>query len=316
MKVKIYLFIILVFVLACSGCKKDETGISVIEPTAGKKLLGGNTLSIKWESDFTTSVIIKLYTRYSEVLTIADNISGKSYNWVIPQGVTFDQSDYMIYIQSKSKPDIYAFSKFITITGKEITYDPTVYTSLPANIKTSLYNDSFTDNANGWLTGTVTGSYNNAISGGYYSLYNLKTTGYSQYTLANKFTETTNYEVEFSLKILRNNLTNSNNGVVWGFSSSSNYIQCGISNYSNKFFADQVISGQTTSLLNVSTASILAGSYNKITIRKYNGKLYYFINETYVGQSNVPAMAGTGTGFILGPSNQISVDYLTINKIN
>jgi len=305
---------ILPLILLIGACKKDVVEITISSPQKGSSFAAGNQINIKWESDITSNVIIKLYYGFKEIQLIADNVPSNSYSWNLP--VTLEAGSYRIYIQSKTSPELYEFSPSFTIGQNSATIDPTQYSGIPLLYKTIIFDEQFTNNNNSWITGSVAGSYNNTIANGVYTINNLNTSQPYYYQVANKFSEQPNFEIEYRIKVLKNNSTSYYNTMMWGFANSTSYYEAGIATKSLYFFAGKWANSSKTIFLESALNYMLPIDYNKITIRQYNKMVYYFLNENYVGLYASGAFYGSNIAFNCAPLNQFSIDYLVINKIN
>lgn len=204
----------------------------------------------------------------------------------------------------------------LTIDYLRVSYlsgNKTDYNYVSDSDKAPIFSDQFGDNRNNWVTSNGSTIRTN-FSGG---AYQLEATGNS---LANAFKEiyinsSKNFEIEGSFKRTSGLKTSHLQSLIWGGSSSKrNYFgftgdgSFRISWYDGSDY--QVHKDWTKS------SAIKKTGYNKMTIRKIDSKMYFFINGQFVHSMYYKAFFGNKIGFQAPSNTRIDVDYLKVNYIN
>ena len=57
-------------------------------------------------------------------------------------------------------------------------------------------------------------------------------------------------------------------------------------------------------------------AYNKLTIRKFLDKFYFFVNQQLVHSMKTETFFDNNLGFLVGKNSTMVIDYLYVYKIN
>lgn len=92
--------------------------IRITKPTSSDKLNGTQQFSIEWIClDTIDNVKIELYEGTTSIDTVTENTEADGYyTWTVPNGTSYNGSDFKIKISDTSNTNIYMFSEEFTIT--------------------------------------------------------------------------------------------------------------------------------------------------------------------------------------------------------
>ena len=186
------------------------------------------------------------------------------------------------------------------------------YKDISAGQRVSILSETFDNNNNNWITDNsyisgkfVNGSFDIACKN-----FN-QNTGLTYRTI--QIDQTKDFELETSFTIIKGS-----GALVFGLTKDFDHYRVEISDNKNliicknspsKGKVDKLFSGKEDMLIND------IGFYNKITVRKYQGIYYIFVNDILIKQFNNINLAGDQVGFNVGLNSEISVDYLNVSYI-
>ena len=198
------------------------------------------------------------------------------------------------------------------IDNNNIINNPSLYNGMD-NDKVSIFVDNFNDNSNNWSTETNS-DHSFTISNGNYNMVSYGTSLWLCYQSIIVLPD--NYELEIKFSIDDNSATNNlKNGIILGATTNlTDYYYFGLNNDLNYIVKS---SSETPSFeFPVSPVTInSSGNYNVITIRKYGGNYYFFINNELAKTTSYNAPPGSTTGIFVNGGCSIHVDYIKFYKL-
>ena len=192
----------------------------------------------------------------------------------------------------------------ITILDENVVIDPTDYTGIPGWI-TDYYND-FSESGD-WLEDSGD-TWSATIANGFYTIIDTDASdeNYGRYYYTNE-TEipSGNYDIEV---IIKNTIDNGyyGSGLVFGLDPDDGF------NY-YKFSQGYHNIGDTDGSWTDWTESTYgnSGDWNKLTVRKYGDKYYFFINEKFIFSDDYNDF-GNQIGFIIDKDTQVDIDEVGV----
>jgi len=186
------------------------------------------------------------------------------------------------------------------------------YNDITAAQRVAIFSETFDNNNNGWFTDNsyISGKFVN----GYYDIAckNFKqTTGLSYKTVS--FDQSKDFELETSFTLIKGS-----GALVFGLTKDYEHYRVEINDKKNLFIikntpskskVEPIFSGKEDLLLND------IGFYNKLTVRKYQGSYYIFVNDILIKKFDNLIFTGDQVGFSVGLNSEISVDYLNVSYI-
>jgi len=196
---------------------------------------------------------------------------------------------------------------------------PNLYDGIPPSYYQPVYCEYFFSNDQDWLTGTGS-NYSASINSeaGYYEIINFSSDHkYIFWELVSDLDENKNFQIETNIKNISTNDEDGGNGLVWGGESNGElrYYRFYINHDSFSVLDDQGEDHEYWIDWTNSGSVNEPGTCNKLTVRKYDGQYYFFINEVYVGQHVFKSLYGNYTGFRVYCETTIQVDNLIINHL-
>jgi hypothetical protein len=73
--------------------------------------------------------------------------------------------------------------------------------------------------------------------------------------------------------------------------------------------------GEVTALVETSPLNAIKKGANKLTVRKVDKTLYFFINEAFAASSPLPPNLGYRYGFIVNDKSEVNVDYFLMSDL-
>jgi PKD repeat protein len=210
-------------------------------------------------------------------------------------------------------------SNFVTLpllVGTNL-YDPTVY-DMPIQWNDYYFNEFETK---GDWSEESNSEYTTVIEDNHYKLTNFLTENlYLFWTnVVGMPQTTTNYDME-ALVLIEYDVSTEGDGIFWALDPDAfNYNYYRYSQYEG---IDYYIIGdsKTGSWLQPndwsSTNQVNFETYNKLTVRKFFGKYYVFMNEQYLGTYDYTGDFGEKFGFIVGADSKMWVDWVGIWEMN
>jgi Caspase domain len=186
------------------------------------------------------------------------------------------------------------------------------YKDISAGQRVSILSETFDNNNNNWITDNsyISGKFVNGNFDIACKNFN-NNTGLSYRTV--QLDQSKDFELETSFTIIKGS-----GALVFGLTKDFDHYRVEISDNKNliickntpsKGKVDKLFSGKEEMLIND------IGFYNKITVRKYEGVYYIFVNDILIKQFNNITLAGDQVGFNVGLNSEISVDYLNVSYI-
>ena len=187
-------------------------------------------------------------------------------------------------------------------------------TSYCQNYKQEIFYDNFMDNKNSWSIVDIPKQGSTSVTNGRYYLENFQKTG-SFYTYRDlDINEAEDFEIEASIEKYEGVKT-WGYGIVWGMKDPDN---CYIFNIAEvgEFNISKFTNAKHTTIVNWEKSDAINmgyGSTNKLTIKKNNAKLNFYINDHKVSEINFPGFFGNKFGFSMNRNMKIAVDNLRIS---
>lgn len=198
------------------------------------------------------------------------------------------------------------FQGIFTDTDAEIFFE---YNSITSDRLTNFFVDNFDNNNSEWYTGFNANLAGASVSNGEYFL-KAGFAGNSFISYSGTFVNwdtNKNFQIEYAMRSI---LNNENSGIVWGYSP----------NPQRFFYMFEYLIGkydnQYTEWYNSNPMNLTPGAYNKFTIRKYNNKYYFYINENIVHTQNFEPLFEKRIGFFVASYSEVGFDYIRIKYIN
>ncbi len=177
-----------------------------------------------------------------------------------------------------------------------------------------LSKDEFDDGVNTIWAQVETDRLKFEIRDGYYYC-TAKANSYMGSAILVNLDETRNFEIEMSMQIFSAPANEWGNGLLWGGSDFNNAYFFSISQYHNYTMGDKN-NGQFSLWKNWATHPTLAPTASdKMTVRKYGNKLYFFLNEQFVYSRNYVSKKGNRHQITIAPLTAIRVDYFYVSYI-
>jgi hypothetical protein len=185
------------------------------------------------------------------------------------------------------------------------------YSEIASAGKTSIFSDPFDNNKNSWFLDNlwVTGKVEN----GQYLLncknYQ-KSTGLSYVKVA--VDQSRDYEIETSVKNIKGT-----GGLIFGVTAKYDHYRVELAGKKLVVALNTISTGKNNILSSVPiNSSISTDSFYKITVRKYHGEFFIYLNEALIGRFDVIKPEGDQIGFNVGLNSELAVDYLNVSYIN
>ena len=193
--------------------------------------------------------------------------------------------------------------------------EPDEYDGLDKSIYQEIFIEDFNSNDKNWAEG-VYDSCKISFKDGYYQIEN-SSKSYSRLAWQNitGLDEANNFEIEANIKTVNNN---SRGGVFWGLDTDSEYFRYYLLLFQDTQFLVVDDHGTEfdwwtypTSYGNLNSS----GVYNKITIRKYQDRYYFFVNEELIDYHYFKSFYGNYAGIYISSESIVQVDYLNIYQL-
>jgi hypothetical protein len=195
-------------------------------------------------------------------------------------------------------------------------YSQSSYTDIPQSKKTIAFADEFSTNQNNWII-SKTPEYRGKIKGGYYYWQSFVGGGAPIKTLIGiSIDQEKDYEIETYYKWAKGE-TNSGNFFWWGSQDATNRQCFGFSKDPLTYRIFRQYLGDRTEWVSwTESYYINPADFNKLTIRKVDDKIYFFINEKHVHTQDYEAFIGNNFGFSVSEKTTIAIDYLRVYYLN
>ncbi len=209
--------------------------------------------------------------------------------------------------------------------GRELSAEelihPELYAGIDAQFRTSFLDEDFSNNQNGWFQGEDNNRLAVIIEGEYALQVKDQV---DVYTLdLPSFDPARNYEIETRFRTLSSSTRIVAAGLAVGYEKDNQGGQRMLFSYAdnNEQFRcgkyDSALGGWDATWFgpekNIAVQSFLNG--NKVTIRQYEGILYFFLNEQLLYQQVAELPPGNKYGLLVSEGQIIYFDYLSISYL-
>ncbi len=183
---------------------------------------------------------------------------------------------------------------------------------LPESCTSNLLNEPFDNNNIGWGEGS-TQDYNFDLSGGIYQVQIKYNGGWYIAKQFDQLASAENYQLDVRLRISDPGDTDPYSSVTWK-GEGWEFLNFGISNAQNFIIRERLSQSDGFKTWKAATFSdtIRPGDWNVLSIRKFEGKTYFFINNVLVANLTGLPDFGNDTGFFLPGKSQTSFDDLLV----
>lgn len=187
---------------------------------------------------------------------------------------------------------------------------PEAAEGLPESCASILLNDLFDNNNIGWGEGNTV-DYHFNITGGTYQVQVKVNGGWYIARQFDQFAGAENYQLDVRLRINDPGDTDPYSSVTWK-GEGWQFLNFGISNAQNFTIRERLSQSDGFKIWKAATFSdaIRPGDWNLLSIRKFEGTNYFFINNVLVASLQGLPEFGNDTGFFLPGKSQTSFDDL------
>ncbi|MBN2103582.1 hypothetical protein JW835_06020 [bacterium] len=323
----------------------DENGdIFVDYHYSGQQLIGYNqyirffNIGDDGEIDISVSILEDNSTvqEYPYQLTVASNqgytlvVEGKAGpRWVMTERILSVSCPNAVETDSSSSTwtgvsdHIYRSISRVYREGNESEgIEPSLYDGIPVYYYQCVYPEYFNSLStdSDWWTGTKS-DYSASINtdgAGYYEIINSSNEKkYVFWESISDLDENKNFQINAGIKIVSANNEDGGNGLVWGGHSNGelSYFRFFNNHDSYTILDDQGKDLEYWSDWTRSDSVNDIGTYNELTVRKYDGQYYFFINEDYIGSHPFKSFYGHYIGFRVDCETTIQVNYILVHHL-
>ncbi len=194
---------------------------------------------------------------------------------------------------------------------------PVVVTNNNNDFNTELiFQDDFNSNTNDW---TELSNENIGLSfknGSYYFNHKRDDYGWTS-SKSVKIDQTKDFEIEADITKV-DGIQNNGYGMLWGRKDSDNEFEFFISG-DGSYYIEYIEDGKTQILQNWTASTAINkgnGANNKLKIRKEGNKYNYYINDTYLMQTEAKSFYGDYLGFVVYYKQTIAFNNLRVSYLN
>jgi len=237
----------------------------------------------------------------------------------------YEAGNYCVILEvMDSKGSTGTVSKDLSV----VLHNPAEYNGMPSSYYQNVFIENFNDNSNNWPEGYSAGKWEGAIKEGYYEITNFADADTSRFFWhkVDNLDDELDFEVETKIKIVANPYPYGN-GILWGGERISTWYSIYYSMlFNNDYINNDHVFGVHDIKSSTSSDRWLGwtilnnihglGSYNKLTIRKFDGEYYFFINETPIGSHQFKPFYDKNIGFLVNVRTTIRADYLNISYLS
>lgn len=200
---------------------------------------------------------------------------------------------------------------FILIAWQQETKAQQTYSEIASAGKTSIFSEPFDNNNNSWLLDNLW--VKGKVENGQYLMtcknYQ-KSTGLSYLKVA--VDQSRDYEIETSVKNIKGT-----GGLIFGVTGKFDHYRVELAGNKLIIAHNTISEGKNNILSTVSLGTVVSsGLFAKITVRKYKGEFYIYLNESLKGRFDVIKPEGDQIGFNVGINSEMAVDYLNVSYID
>jgi hypothetical protein len=184
------------------------------------------------------------------------------------------------------------------------------YSDIPSTGKTTILSDNFDNNSNSWFLDNLW--VKGKVEGGQYKVacknYQ-KSTGLSYVKVS--VDQARDYEIETSIKCIKGT-----GGLIFGVNSKYDHYRVELAGKEIVVAKNTLSTGKIEPLSSSPVnPAINSGSFYKITVRKFKGEFYIYLNESLIGRFDIIKPEGDQVGFNVGLNSEIIADYLNVSYI-
>ncbi len=175
--------------------------------------------------------------------------------------------------------------------------------------------DYFTNNKNNWPTTNSSGNANMSVSNSYYNFEHLKEKGGWAVNIPKTIDTSRDFEIKTTIKKI-SGVTNISYGFQWGKEGKSSFRFYITGNGYYKIA--RVIDNKEELIKKFTKNSAIKtgnGALNTLKIRKEGDQYKFYVNNTFVAQSDFEAFFGHRFGYVIYNKQKIGVDNLTIKYL-
>jgi len=249
-------------------------------------------------------------------------------NWSTDKTVTHVYSEvgnYTIKMEVRDTEDeIVDIEKQVKVN----LFDPAVYSSIPSSYFHNVFIEDFNDNSNNWSI--ADDDVKRAIiQNGYYEIACLsEDKSHLFWREISNLSEDWDFQIEAKIKITEASQSNSNwsksCGVFWGHhkvsSGKHNYFHFRTTSDKKYVLQNEIDSNDVYEYWSdyfTSSDNVYGiNAFNTLTIRKFDGQYYFFINEEKVLEHQFENFHGENIGLVTGYNTTCQIDYLKVHKIS
>ena len=250
-----------------------------------------NTLKIKKERGF-----IKFYVndRYLTLYTHKP-FMGNRFGFVVyhKQKVAVDDLSIKYINQNNNNPK----DNIVTANGETVL------------------SDYFTDNKNDWPSTNTDDDTKMSIANNYYNFEHLKEKGGWAVNIPKTIDTSRDFEIVTAIKKV-SGVENTSYGFQWGKEGQNSFRFYITGNGYYKI--SRVVDGKEQLIKKFAKSSAIKtgnGGYNKLKIRKEGDQYKYYINDTFVTQTDFESFYGHRLGYVVYNKQKVSVDYITVKYL-
>jgi hypothetical protein len=179
----------------------------------------------------------------------------------------------------------------------------------------NVLSDYFTDNKNNWPATNSSGNSVMSIANNNYNFEHLKEKGGWAVNIPKTIDTSRDFEITTAIKKV-NGVTNISYGLQWGKEGKSSYRFYITGNGYYKI--SRVVDDKEQLIKKFTLSSAVKkgnGVKNVLKIRKEGDQYKFYVNNTFVAQSDFEAFFGHRIGYVVFNKQKISVDYLTVKYL-
>ncbi|MFT5914668.1 MAG: hypothetical protein ACI81T_001161 [Bacteroidia bacterium] len=196
----------------------------------------------------------------------------------------------------------------VMIIGVNLLFAQSNYSDYSYSQRDNLFYDSFNDNYNNWSTA------NGYMSGGVYK-WTAPSTGTASALKLLHVDTSKDFEIEGKFKYVSGGKTTRLNSLIWGCESSGKKNYFGFTP-DGSFRVSKYENGDYSAYQDwTKSTAISKYDWNKMTIRKVSGMMYFFINGTKVHSMSFKPFFGDYMGFQASTSATLHIDYIRVSYL-
>jgi chitodextrinase len=236
---------------------------------------------------------------------------------VNPSYVYNKAGSYTVILTANGDTGSNIFQQNITVRGEgELpAFDPYNYNSIPFNGWNPHYYTDFVESESNWGIDPAGELSLDIIDGKYVVKNKNNNDGYLFWAQAALMpSEKVDFDINVSLKIIQDDLLYGV-GALWGINEITNeFFYYQLTHFDSEVFQ---IYGSAYEIWSPGgwNSGGNYGEFNKLTIRKFANKYYFFLNEVFVGENAFEGYYGDYFGFFVGPGAHMEVEDYSIQTM-